>query len=68
MAKYNILTGKEDIKEEKRMELLELALLNNKYDFFELLMERVDLKKFLTVGRLKNLYNKILDLHCIFYF
>ena len=41
------------------MELSELALLNNKSDFFELLMERVELNDFLTTQRLKDLYEKV---------
>jgi len=41
------------------MELLELALLNNKSDFFELLMERVEINDFLTTQRLKDLYEKV---------
>ena len=59
LAKYNILTGKENITPEERMELSELALLNNKSDFFELLMERVELNDFLTTQRLKDLYEKV---------
>lgn len=38
--------------------LLELALVENKCDFVNLILEHeIDLTKFLTVGRLQALYN-----------
>jgi hypothetical protein len=59
MRKEKEKTNEADkLKENELYDLLELALLENKYQFVNLLLEcEIDLGKFLTVERLKNLYN-----------
>ena len=48
----------EKMKDTELEDLLELALLENRFQFVNLLLEQeINLKKFLTVERLKNLYN-----------
>lgn len=63
LAKYDIFTGKESLQPNQRSELLELAMLYNKSGFVELLIEHVDLNKFLTFDRLSRLYEKVSNLN-----
>ena len=59
MKKEREKTNEADkLKENELYDLLELALLENKYQFVNLLLEcEIDLQKFLTVQRLKDMYN-----------
>jgi hypothetical protein len=57
IAKDYIFTGKE-ISAQLLGNLMEMALLENKSDFVSLFLDNdIQLGKFLTVKRLKNLYN-----------
>jgi hypothetical protein len=58
IATNEIFTGEEDFSTFQLNRLMELALLDNKPKFVELLLENgVNLKDFLTVKRLLFLYN-----------
>jgi hypothetical protein len=58
IAKDEIFTGEEDFTSHQLNRLMELALLDNKPKFVELLLENgLNLKDFLTVKRLLFLYN-----------
>lgn len=58
IAKTYIFTGEEDIRSNQLSHLMEMALLQNKPKFVELLLENgLNLKSFLTVRRLLFLYN-----------
>ena len=58
IAKTDIFTGEEDFKPYQLSNLMEMALIQNKPKFVELLLENgLNLKSFLTVKRLYFLYN-----------
>lgn len=58
IAKTDIFTGEEEFKQHQIASLMEMALLQNKPKFVELLLENgLNLKSFLTVKRLLFLYN-----------
>ena len=58
IAKAEIFTGEEEFKSHELNSLMELALLENKPNFVELLLENgLNLKEFLTMKRLLFLYN-----------
>lgn len=59
LAKSDIFTGEEDFRPSELIDLMEMALIQNKPEFVELLLENgVSLRKeFLTATRLFNLYN-----------
>ena len=60
LAKTDIFTGEETFKSEQLMNLMEMALIENKPEFVELLLENgVNLKAFLKTRRLYYLYNSI---------
>lgn len=64
IAKSDIFTGEEEFKTHQLANLMEMALLQNKPKFVELLLENgLNLKSFLTVRRLYFLYNsyKVLE-------
>ena len=58
IAKTDIFTGEEEFKPYQLANLMEMALIQNKPEFVELLLENgLNLKSFLTVIRLCFLYN-----------
>jgi hypothetical protein len=58
VAKEYIFTGEEEFKEKELETLMEIALLENKPKFVEMLLENgLNLNKFLTVNRLNTFYN-----------
>lgn len=58
IAKSDIFTGEEEFKSHQLANLMEMALLQNKPRFVELLLENgLNLKSFLTIRRLCFLYN-----------
>ncbi len=58
IAKSHIFNGEEDLKTYQLFSLMELAIVENKPDFVELLIENnIDLTAFLTERRLLFLYN-----------
>lgn len=58
IAKTDIFTGEEEFTDRQKSNLLEMALIHNKPEFVELLLETgVDLKSFLNKRRLYFLYN-----------
>ena len=58
IAKTDIFTGEEEFKSYQLANLMEMALIQNKPEFVELLLENgLNLKSFLTVRRLCFLYN-----------
>ena len=58
LAKSDIFTGEETFKPEQLLNLMEMALIENKPEFVELLLENgVNLKTFLKTRRLYYLYN-----------
>jgi hypothetical protein len=64
IAKTDIFTGEEEFKSYQLAHLMEMALIQNKPKFVELLLENgLNLKSFLTVRRLCFLYNS----HKVFY-
>jgi ankyrin repeat protein len=65
IAKTDIFTGEEEFTDKQKSNLLEMALVYNKPDFVELLLESgVDLKSFLTRRRLYFLYNSSIVSFC----
>ena len=51
-----------DKKDNKLNELFELALVENKYEFVDLLIQNgINLTKFLTIERLNYLYQQIVE-------
>lgn len=69
LAKSDIFTGEEDFRPSELIDLMEMALIQNKPEFVELLLENgVSLRKeFLTAARLFNLYNSKI-VRVFFYF
>ncbi len=60
IAKTDIFTGEEDFKPYQLSNLMELALIQNKPRFVELILENgLNLKSFLTTRRLIYLYNSV---------
>ena len=60
MAKSDIFTGEEKFEPNQLENLMELALLENKPNFVELLLENgVNINSFLTKRRLMFLYNSL---------
>ncbi len=60
MAKSDIFTGEEKFETNQLENLMELALLENKPNFVELLLENgVNINSFLTKRRLMFLYNSL---------
>ena len=58
IAKTDIFTGEEDFRQTQLAKLMEIALIQNKYEFVELMLENgLNLKTFLTIRRLIVLYN-----------
>lgn len=58
IAKTDIFTGEEEFQSYQLANLMEMALIQNKPEFVELLLENgLNLKSFLTVRRLCFLYN-----------
>ena len=58
IAKLDILTGEEEFTDEERDQLFEMALVQDKVEFIELLLETgINLNAFLTEERLYSLYN-----------
>lgn len=58
LARSEIFTGEEDFKPGQLALLMELALIQNKPNFVELLLDNgLNLKSFLTVQRFLFLYN-----------
>lgn len=58
IAKTDIFTGEEEFKPHQLANLMEIALLQNKPKFVELLLENgLNLKSFLSAKRLLFLYN-----------
>jgi hypothetical protein len=58
IAKSDIFTGEEEFKPYQLATLMEMALIQNKPEFIELLLETgLNLKSFLTIRRLCFLYN-----------
>ena len=58
IAKTYIFTGEEEFKPRQLAILMEMALVQNKPNFVELLLDNgLDIKSFLTVKRLIYLYN-----------
>jgi hypothetical protein len=58
IAKADIFNGEEEFKSNELNNLMEMALLQNKPEFVELLLENgLNLKSFLTLKRLYFLYN-----------
>ena len=57
-ARSNIFTGAESFTKKEFFSLMELAMVENRHDFVDLLIENnIDLKNFLTQQRLLFLYN-----------
>jgi hypothetical protein len=58
IAKNDIFTGEEEFKQYELYHLMEIALIENKPEFIELLLENgLNLNSFLTFRRLIYLYN-----------
>lgn len=58
IAKTDIFTGEEDFRQNQLAKLMEIALIQNKHEFVELMLENgLNLKTFLTVKRLVVLFN-----------
>ena len=60
LAKSDIFTGEEDFKPNQLENLMEIALLKNKPQFVQLLLEHINIKTFLTYKRLIFLYNSVI--------
>ena len=69
LAKTYIFTGEEEFEPEQLANLMEMALIQNKPEFVELLLENgVDLKSFLKKRRLYYLYNSHIVIYLLKYF
>ena len=67
LVKTYVFTGEEDFKPYELANLMEMALIQNRPKFVELLLENgLNVKSFLTIRRLLYLYN--CDQVLIFYF
>ena len=60
IAESDIFTGKEEFKPNQLENLMEIALIKNKPNFVQLLLENgVNIKSFLTYRRMIFLYNSL---------